>query len=83
MRPASGVVESDVADRVHHPHRIGGLGGRPVEFARQVPSADRKARRRWPACSDVIVMPCPKVGLKLATASPNGTIPAGKRSSLS
>ena len=27
-------------------------------------------------------MPCPKVGLKLATASPNGRIPAGKRSSL-
>ncbi|COY00255.1 Uncharacterised protein [Mycobacterium tuberculosis] len=41
------------------------------------------ARRRWPACSEVIVMPCPKVGLKLATASPNGTIPRGKRSSLS
>ena len=50
--------------------------------ARSAPG-DSSARRRWPACSDVIVMPCPKVGLKLATASPNGRIPAGKRSSLS
>jgi hypothetical protein len=36
--------------------------------------------RRLPACSDVIVMPWPYVGLKLTTASPNGTMPDGKRS---
>ena len=46
-------------------------------------SPDSSARRRWPACSVVIVMPWPKVGLKLTTASPNGTIPAGKRVILS
>ncbi len=55
-----------------------------VELAGEVGFAgDSSARRRLPAWIEVIVMPWPKVGLKLTTASPNGMMPAGNRSILS
>ncbi len=30
------MVEGEVADRGHHPHRVGGFGGGPIHVARQV-----------------------------------------------
>src|SRR4051794_18331773 len=47
--------------------------------AARLASRDSRALRRLPAWIAVMVMPWPKVGLKLTTASPNGMMPAGKR----
>lgn len=44
---------------------------------------DSITARKFAAWMAVMVMPCPNVGLKLTTASPKGTMPAGKRSRLS